>query len=55
MITESLPQTQQEKLPFEVYLQNQLAEMNKTLAEKDKVIQILKGCLKENNISYPFD
>ena len=49
MITETLPQKQQKKLPFEVRLQNQLAESQKKIANRDNTIAEMGNALDESN------
>ena len=48
MVTETLPQKQQENLPYEVRLHNQLAESQKKIADRDNTIVEIGNALDES-------
>ena len=49
MITESLPQTQQENLPFEVKLQNRLAQKDETISEISNALDESKNTIADRD------
>ena len=53
MITESLSEKNQERLPYTEYLQNQITERDNTIAERDNTIAEIRKALdkKDNTIA----